>query len=164
MNEQLIQKLAKDEACKSSLLALRNMSIEEMLQLYIEKIDFSICSDVMNDDFFIANSTPEQRYAAGIYVNEKYSKVNPELDVLIGETKADILIDGYSVTQLFLRDNSVANVTAKDNAYVIIDCFNDTFVKINQSNQSTVTVNLYGNAKCEYAGNVKIVNKLKEKY
>lgn len=164
MNEQIISKLAIDEACKPSLLALRNMSTNEMLEHYIKKIDFSICSDLMDANFFLENSSIAQRYKAEIYVNDEIYINNPNIAVMVGKCKIDSIINGYHVSQIFMRDNSICNLTIEENAYAIIDCFGDSKIYIDQKGSSNVCVNLYGNAICDYTGSVKINHKLKNKY
>lgn len=164
MNEQLINLLGKDEACKAALLAMRNMSKDEMLDLYIKNIDFSITSDLMDADFFLKESYLGDRIYKGIYVNENAKLKNPNMVVGVGSCNIHIEYSGYNVSQIFVRDNTCINVIAKDNTYTIIDCFGSSFVNIDQSGEAIVLLNLYGNSNCEYTGNVKMTRKLSDKY
>lgn len=164
MNENIISQLGKDEACIPSLLALRNMDVNEMLRHYIENIDFGICSELMCADFFLKNSSILERHKAEIYVNDNIGFYDPNIAVMIGMCDIHVSVKEYHVSQIFMRDHSVCHLSIQDNAYAIIDCFGNSKLYIDQKDNSNVSVNLYGNATCDYTGNVKINHKIKNKY
>jgi len=67
--------------------------------------------------------------------------------------------NGYSVSDIFIKHDSRADITVSGNAYARIDCFDNSEVKASALGLSRATVNVYGDSKVTVIGNVKVNRK-----
>lgn len=144
-----------------------SVSIEELLNYYIEGIDFCLEHDFPSKEY-LKKHGGEQLSTHGIYVDRNSDLVNPKLGVFLGRTVSTIDYSGYQVSELFVKDVGFLTVSAKDNAFVVIDAFDDANVNVKVSGFSKVLVNVYGNATVSVseteAGVIKVVRKNKGGY
>ena len=164
---QVLKNANSKGLCKSWALKIKSSkSIDDLLKMFVEGIDFCISGNFPTKEFlkeFGENKLPKY----GIYIDEKIELVNQKWSIFLGNSYAKLGYNGYSVSELFVRHESICEVTVSDNAYLIIDCFEDCQLKINASNESFVLVSVYGNAKViveEESHNVKVIHKLKNYY
>ena len=150
---------SKHDACKPGLKRiLKSKSDAELIALYKRNIDFCLDND------FPEKNLLKGFQKAGIYVDESSEVTNTGFVVLLGKSNASIQLTGYNVMQLFVKNESTANVNVSGNAYAVIDCFDDTDLAVSALDKSKVLVNVYGNSRVVSTGNVRVINKGKERY
>lgn len=145
LSRQLAKEAAKHKACKdgyNQLLKLDNKPA--MVRLYLEKIDFCISNEYPSNAFI------KEHFAGvmedyGVFVDHKNINVtNCRKLVTLGTCNAKCVVDGYSTSQVFVKNESEINIIAKDNAFVMVDVFDDSVVIVTAYDKAKVCVNRYG--------------------
>jgi hypothetical protein len=77
-------------------------------------------------------------------------------------------VQGYAVSQLFVKHSSKATINVFDDAFVVIDCFENAVLDIKASGNSKVMVNVYRYAQVTHNAKdnaiIKVVHKNKNSY
>ena len=74
----------------------------------------------------------------GILANDKYSLLNPEHAILLGNSKSTLRFNAMNVADVYVVDDSWAKVIVKDRAFVLIHVLG----------KAQIDVKLYGHATC----------------
>lgn len=172
MNElnQRVYDLAKmHNACEPSLMIIPSLTTEGLLELFMDKIDYSLCSDFLNAGFLKNNATKDQLNDAGIFVNEaSVVRVDEPKSVFIGKTNGCVMSTEFSSVQLFIKDNSLIDLDAIENSFTVIDCFDNSRLHIIAKDNANVYVSIYGQSQVTYESHnkskVKLVYKNTDKY
>lgn len=143
-------------------------SVDELLQMYVDGIDFCLANDFpSNNDLvkFAGDKLPDY----GICVDkQRLALKNSKFTVLLGSSEAHLHYTGFTVSQLFVKHTSFTEVLAAGNSFVVIDCFDYSRVDVTATDGAKILVNIYGQAKVttETTGNgiIKIVHKHKNTY
>lgn len=141
------------------------MGIGDLVELYIKGIDFCISMDFPTLEFMKSNLKGKcEPY--GVYIDDAdVSCVNKPDMVLNGSCEADLRYTGYSVSRLYIRHDSKADIVVEDNAMLTIDAFDGSSIKMDViGNKTHILVNLYGNACIECSGDIRIRKMNKETY
>lgn len=125
------------------------LSLEELVKLYVQGIDFCISEDYPTLDYLRDNfKGKSEQY--GVYIDDEVRELNLPNVVLNGDCKAMLEYDGFVVAQAYIRHNSQASINVADNAIVTVDAFDNCklFVAVAGS-EAKVNINAYGNAHIE---------------
>ena len=147
------------------LMALNDK--DTMLDMYVRGIDFCLSNDYPDNDFIRAHfkGTMETH---GIYLDDRVNLINPKRCVALGETRGNIHVSGYAVTEVFAKHDARLSVTADDHAFVMVDAFDRSEVTVSARDATKICVNRYGGARVILAsgstGRIKIIEKHKETY
>ncbi|MDM8174798.1 hypothetical protein QT327_10595 [Olivibacter sp. 47] len=169
METKKLALIAKENGiCSTGLKRiLSSKTKEELIQYYIEGLDFCLEHDFPSKDYLRLNGgTLLAKY--GIHVDEKRTLINRARSILLGTCDASISHDGFSVSDIFIKHESNAKVFCSADSFVRIDCFDTVNVRIHASGNAKIVVNVYGSAKVAYEkkekAQIKIINKGKETY
>jgi hypothetical protein len=140
---------------------------DELLDMYIKGIDFCLDHNFPSNEDLLKFGG-ELLVKHGIWVDEEVTSENPGYLVLLGASNGVILVGDYTVSQLYIKHNSIATVACSGNSFTVIDCFDNSIVSITASGNCKVLINSYGSAKvvheCQGSAVVKIRNKNKATY
>ena len=159
---ELVEQL-KNDAINKGLCALwqrklkPGMTTKDLVQLYVEGIDFCVCEDFPTLEF-LRNNFKGACEEFGVFVDDDITEsINMPDMVLNGACRALLEYTEYSVSRIFMRHTSKAAINVSDHAIVTIDAFDDTELVVATSNKGIAYINLYGNANVEAVGsNIKI--------
>lgn len=118
-------------ACLDGLEIIKSANSEqELIELFIKKIDFCLLEDFPNKQYLLDNGG---EYLAN---NQVYIDAECVLDgsvkaVLMGTTKGSLNVDNYDVSELYLSHTSSLSITATDNAYLSVELFGRSQLSIN---------------------------------
>lgn len=139
----------------------------KMAEMYLNGIDFCLANDYPSNDYIRANFS-DVINEFGIYLDDKFSTINPPKCVLLGNANGLVDITGFTVAELFAKHDSTLTVNASDNSFVMVDVFDTAGVYVTVKDNAKVCVNLYGNAEVwqevHDAGVVKVIKKHKKTY
>ncbi len=122
-----------------------NLSVAALVKMYIKGIDFCISND-FPDLPFLRDNFKGKSEPYGVFIDETIVMSNKPDIVLNGNCKADLLYDGYSVSRLFIRHDSVVGIYVCGNALVTIDVFDNAILNISAAENCKVIVSVYGKA------------------
>lgn len=153
---ELVEQLKKDGIdkglCRMWQMKLRpGTDMKSLVGLFIKGIDFCVSNDYPTLDFmrqhFKGHCEPY-----GAFVDDDIKADNMPNMVLNGECKALLLYDRYNVGNIYIRHNSVVELTAADHAFVTVDIFDNAKVYVaTAGDKARVNINVYGNAVVEKA-------------
>lgn len=131
-------------ACKAGCDRLAGMTDRaDMIRLYLGNIDFCLSND-FPDKATIRADFGDIINDWGIYLDNRFEAKNKPQIVLLGASHGVADIDGYNVTEIFIRHDSSLSLVASGNAFVMVDMFDDTILEIHASDRAKVCVNHYG--------------------
>ena len=108
-----------------------------MVQMYLNGIDFCLSNDYPNNDYIRANFKGVME-EFGVFLDDNIDLVNVKKCVALGATKGRIEVNGFGVSEIFIKHESALNIIAKDNAFVMIDVFDDGVVMINAQDNAKI--------------------------
>ena len=140
-----------------------NMSIEELVRMYIKGIDFCISEDYPTLDFMRSEFKGICK-PYGVFIDETVLETNKPDIVLNGACKASLWYWDYSVSRLYVRHDSVADINVLNNALVTIDVFDNAVLNIIAVNDCKLVITLYGKSKVNISksDNVKVITRVVE--
>lgn len=142
MKKQILENLPVD-ACATGTTLLENVNEADLCALFFKHIDYCLAKNY--PDLITIQQVPGH-LEAGIVINRKLVRTNPEQLAVLGKSDVEVKIDGYTVTRLWVKDDSQLYVEAKDNARVVIDALDNAQVFISTSGNARVVVNLFEGA------------------
>lgn len=132
----------------------KGLTVEELVKLYIQGIDFCISEDYPTLDFLRKHFRGKcEPY--GVFVDDEIpTAVNTPNMVLNGACRGMLEYDGYTVASLYVRHNSEVAVIVSDNAILTIDLFDKAKLHISVVGDDTnVSINCYGpDVEIDYIG------------
>lgn len=144
-----------------------NLSVKQLVDLYVKGIDFCISEDFPTLAF-LRKHFKGRCEDYGVFIDEKMKMPVRNMRNLVfnGECTAMAEYDGYAIGNIYVRGKSLVGVSVMGNAFITIDAFDDTQLAVAVAGSSAkVNVHLYGNAKIIYEGTgVKITNTHKLTY
>lgn len=119
-------------------------SVESLCEMYKNGIEFCIDNNYPDVDYLTKHFRGKTEQF-GIYINEMFG-LHAEQDVYIlnGESMGKVVNSGFGVTKIYVRHNSVLNLTARDNSITYIDMYDNTELNLFIQDKAKVVVNKYG--------------------
>jgi hypothetical protein len=168
INKYILHKALLAGICKEWAVQISQAcDVQDLLKMYVAGIDFCLKNNFpSNTDLLRLGGVELGKH--GIYLDTEVEIYDKPFVVLLGASSGEITIGGYSVSEIFIKDQSSANVQVTGNAFVIIDCFDSTNLSITASDNCKLLINVYGCAAVTHTSQdkatVKIVNKNKATY
>jgi len=155
-NHDLIKLLHNADACKPAMLKARGLSIEGLLKLYIDNIDFTLTHPMLGASFLRSHATESQLNSAGIYINSTGIIKTGEVAVFIN-SNVRILKSGYEVSRIYLL-NSNLTMDATEQSISVVDLYGISRAIIH-NHSATASVNVNPGSTVETVGYVRINRK-----
>ena len=116
---------------------------DTLLDMYLKGIDFCLSNDYPSNDYIRRKFKGKMEHK-GIHLDEAIQVVNEKKVVCLGSTNGTVEVNGYSISELFLKHQSNIELRAKDNCFCMVDLFDGSYLKVIASEKSKVCVNIYG--------------------
>lgn len=120
--------------------------LETMKEKFFKGIDFFILNRFISNDKFKELFSVDELRKNGVLVDDKYSLVNPEHAIMVGNSQSTLRFNQYQVSTLYIIDNSQAKIEAKNNSFVMVHLFDTAQVEIKQTDNAKVVVLLHSNS------------------
>ena len=141
-----LNRILRNKAIKSGLcedwqnhIWNRDLTIPELLEIYIKGFDFSVDNDWIDYDFIKEVIPIEDLHDANIYIDEKVYLTSEASGyfVFLGESRGSLVADGFIAVTVYCRHNSRIDVRAINGARVFVtyyddsggDCYQDDYSK-----------------------------------
>ena len=119
---------------------------QELIDMYFRGLDFCIEHHYPTNEMIKKFFESELRWKNGVFVDESRSVLNATRVVALGRSTIKLRVNGFAVSQMYLRDNSTADVFVRHHAHLIINLYDNASVKIIEaSSTNTPVVILHGN-------------------
>ncbi len=123
------------------------LSKQELIDLWFQNYDFAVTNhypsnaDIKN--FFDKKLLRDNN----VIIDDKWSLLNPSKAMILGDSDTNIRFNGFNVGQVWVRDNSMANIFVRDNADVTVCVMEHGEVNIiNYNSTARVLVIKYSSA------------------
>jgi hypothetical protein len=116
----------------------------ELIQKYIDGIDFCIQHDYPSNEYIKMNFDKRLLHACGIYVDDYVAAYNPPVAVLNGKCHGEVVIDGIYCRDVYVRGTSYVTVAVRDTARASIRVYDKAHVNVIAEPKTKVYVYLYG--------------------
>ncbi|MGE9617100.1 MAG: hypothetical protein ACQPRJ_06115 [Solitalea-like symbiont of Acarus siro] len=117
--------------------------------MYVQGIDFCINNNYPSLEF-LRQEFKGKGEPYGLFIDEtNLLLTNPKSVVLNGSCLASLNYDNYSVSRLYVRHDSKANITLIGNAILTIDAFDDSKLSVTVKDNSKAIIHLRGMAQAK---------------
>ncbi len=166
LNDYLMDKAPKN-LCAPAASVLQSADVNKLLDLYIKNIDYVLSEDYPSkDDLLEYGGTSLADH--GIYIESQSKLSNRATLVFLGKCHSIVDLSKFTVSNIYVKHNSLLELQVSDNAFVIVDCFDSSCLQVVASGKSRVIINHYGNAEVVYSkddqATVKVNHKHKNTY
>ena len=121
----------------------KDWSLDKMVERFYQGIDFFLEKRFMSNQFIKDNFDKDFRRKNGVLVDDKYSLLNPEHAILIGESVSTIRYNGTNCATIYITDQSSAKVIAKNMSFVLIHILGNAKVECQQEHNAKVVAILH---------------------
>lgn len=139
---------------------------DALIEMYVKGIDFCLANDFPNNDYIRANFAGKME-SYGVHLDESLNTSNDRRVVALGRCIGRVKVDGFGVSEIFLKHESNIEVIANDNCFVMIDMFDNSKLHVIASGDAKVCINHYGgdlNTESKDDAIVKVIKKDKKTY
>ena len=119
---------------------------QELIDKYIEGIDFCIANDYPKLDFIEENFPKKQLQHNGIYLNDEVEARNSRTLVFLGKSHGTIKYDGRHTGNIYVRHGSEVEISATENARVFVEIYENCKLKASADRDSKIFVYQHGGA------------------
>lgn len=106
----------------------RDLSKDELMDMYVEGIDFCIERDWPSVEYMTRNFSRSERNRHGIFVNEKVGHVGTKAYVLNGYCDGSVMFGVGEAVSMYVRHNSKIEIQATNNARVFVSVYDNAEV------------------------------------
>ena len=145
-------------------------SEDEMIDCFLSKIDFCLAKN-FPDKELLKKYYREAMEKKGVYIDRSVTLKNEEAvekvnGVFLGDCKAELFVDRFAVSRIYVKHSGHLTVTARDFAFVKIDALDNAEIEVVATEKARVYINIYANAVVHTTGeeNIKLIHKNKETY
>lgn len=122
---------------------------QELINRFLHGIDFCIKHNWPSNDYIKKNFDIETLHRNNIYVDEDVQRRNPrQVVVLQGKCTGQLLFDGYTCSDLYVRHDSDIVIDCSRMSKVFISVYDNAKVNVTQRDGASVYVYLHGD-KCQ---------------
>lgn len=145
-------------ACEKGLNGLEKLNEQELINRYIHFIDFIVEKDFPSNEFIKNNFDKSLLEHNNIYVDAEFERRNARQVVVVqGESKGQLLFDGYTTSDVYVRHDSEVTIDCSRLSKIFISVYDNAKIHVTQRDCASVYVYLHGeNCSVESDGEVMI--------
>ena len=145
-------------ACEKGLDGLERLNEQDLINRYIHFIDFVLEANFPSNEFIKENFDKQLLEHNNIYVDAEFERRNARQVVVVqGSSKGDLLYEGYTTADVFVRHDSEVNIDCSRMSKVFISVYDNAKVNVSQRDEASVYVYLHGeNCSVESDGDVMV--------
>lgn len=118
----------------------KDWSKEKMAERMFKGLDFCLKFHYPSNDFILKHFDLEFRRKCNVFVNDKYSVVNPKESLVLGTSDVTFRYNGHSNGNIYIRDNSSAKVIAHNIGFVIVHLYENAKVDAEQYDNAKIVL------------------------
>lgn len=118
----------------------KDWSQEKMVEMMYRGLDFCLQYHYPSNDFIIKHFDQDFRRKSNVFVNDKYSVINPKESLVLGTSDVTIRYNADSYGNIHVRDNSSVKLTARNRSFVIVHLYENASVNAEQFDKSKIVL------------------------
>ena len=145
-------------ACEKGLNGLEKLNEQELINRYFHFFDFIVEKDFPSNEFIKNNFDKSLLEHNNIYVDAEFERRNARQVVVVqGESKGQLLFDGYTTSDVYVRHDSEVTIDCSRLSKIFISVYDNAKIHVTQRDGASVYVYLHGeNCSVESDGEVMI--------
>jgi hypothetical protein len=158
LNKELKEQAVKLGLCEDwQKLWSKDWSHQKMVEQMYKGLDFCLLHHYPSNDFIIKHFDIDFLRESNVFVNDKYSVVNPKESLVLGTSDVTFRYNCHSYGNIHVRDNSSAKVIARNASFVIVHIYENASVTAEQCNNAKIVlVKHSNNAHIVAPSNIKV--------
>lgn len=146
MNEKIINKLLKEKAIDCGLCDQwkkeweQDWDFEKLANQFYRGLDFYLKTRFIPTKFFKESFDIDFLRKNGILVDDKYSLLNPENAILIGNSNGTVRMNGFKATNVYVVDKSHLKIIAKNRSFVIVHALDRCVINASKNDLAHLVV------------------------
>ncbi len=118
----------------------KDWSKEKMIERMFQGLDFCILNHYPSNDFILKHFEKDLLRKNNVFVNDKYSVVNPKESLILGKSDITARYNAGSYGNLHVRDNSSVKLTARNRCFVIVHLYENAAITAEQFDKATIVL------------------------
>ena len=115
-------------------------SREKMVEQMFKGLDFCLKHRYPSNDFILNHFDIAFRRKCNVFVNDKYSVVNPEQSLVLGNSDITFRYNMWNPGRIYIRDNAAMRLIAKNRSFVIVHLFDEAYVTAEQFDKAKIVL------------------------
>lgn len=111
-----------------------------MAEQMFKAIDFCLQHHWPSNEFISKNFDKEFRRKKNVFVDDKYSIVNPEHALALGESEIKVRYNAWGCGRIYVRDHSRVEVSATGWSFVIVHLFENAYIEAKQEENARIVL------------------------
>lgn len=113
---------------------------EKMIEKMYNGLDFCLQHHFPSNDYIQKHFEQKILRENNVFVNDKYSVVNPEESVILGKSEITLRYNSNKHGIIHIRDNSSVKITAKNRSFAIIHLYEKAYVDAEQFDSAEIVL------------------------
>jgi len=103
----------------------KDISEDMLVKMMFKGLDFCLANRYPSNEYIIKNFDLDFRRRNNVFVNDKYSALNPKEALILGKSNITVRYNANHSGSIHVRDNSSVRLTAKNNSFVIVHLYDN---------------------------------------
>jgi hypothetical protein len=139
----------------------KDWSNERMVEVMYRNLDFCLQHHWPANDFIVKHWDLEFLRKSKVFVNDRYSVVNPRESLVLGTSELIVRYNAWNHGVIHIRDNSSAKIFARNSSFAIVHLYENAKVSVEQTDKAKVVLVKHSD-KVSISTNVEV--KIREEY
>ena len=118
----------------------KDWSNEKLIERMYRGLDFCLQHHWPANDFILKHFSQDFLRKSNIFVNDKYSVVNPKESLILGKSEITFRYNADSYGNIHIRDNSSVKLTARNRSFVIAHLYENAYIDAEQLDKAKVVL------------------------
>ncbi len=118
----------------------KDWSREKMAEMMFRGLDFCLKHRYPTNDFIINHFDLDFRRKSNVFVDDKYSIVNPKQSLILGTSEITARYNAWNHGTIYIRDNASLKLITKNRCFVIVHLFDEAYVTAEQLDKSKIVL------------------------
>lgn len=118
----------------------KDWSKEKMVEMMFRGLDFCLKFHYPSNDYIIKHFNQDFRRKSNVFVNDKYSALNPKQSLILGTADITVRYNAWNHGNIHVRDNSSLKLTARNHSFVIVHLYENAKITAEQFDKAQIVV------------------------
>ena len=118
----------------------KDWSKEKLVEKMYKGLDFCLIHHWPANDFIIKHFDLDFRRKNNVFVNDKYSIVNPKESLILGTSEMTVRYNAWGHGNIHVRDSSSVKLLARNSSFVIVHLYENAYICAEQYDKARIVL------------------------
>lgn len=118
----------------------KDWDCDKMAEMMFRGLNFCVKHHYPSNDFILKHFDIDFRRKSKVFVNDKYSVVNPEKSLILGTSDITVRYNAWNSGIIHVRDNASVTLYARNHSFVIVHLHENARITAEQSDRAKVII------------------------